>query len=184
MKLRKTLAAISLALASLGGLLVASGTPATAGTAGDVRAAKAATAGFTHTSDATKAGYGLLKDAAGIACISMKGMGGMGVHYVNGSLVDSKIQLRHPEAIVYRFTNNGHLREAALEYLVVRSAWEAANGAGAARPELFGHRFNLTKAGNRFGLPAFYSLHAWLWYDNPAGRFTMWNPKVHCPAGI
>ena len=28
----------------------------------------------------------------------------MGVHYVNGSLVDGKIQVRHPEALVYRFT--------------------------------------------------------------------------------
>jgi hypothetical protein len=111
-------------------------------------------------------------------------MGAMGVHYANGSLVDSKIQLRHPEAAVYRFTTNGHLKLAALEYLVLRKDWRAVHGANAARPRLFGHRFNLTPAGNRFGLPAYYSLHAWLWYDNPAGRFTMWNPRVHCPAGI
>jgi hypothetical protein len=49
---------------------------------------------------------------------------------------------------------------------------------------LFGHRFNFTPGGNRFGLPAFFSLHAWLWYDNPAGTFEMFNPRVHCPAGI
>jgi hypothetical protein len=171
-------------LVALAGLLVPFSAPATAGAASEVSAAKAATDGFTYPAAARQAGYGLLKDAAGIACISMKGMGAMGVHYVNGSLVDSKIQVRHPEAIVYRFPTNGHLKEAALEYIVLRSAWEAANGADAARPELFGHRFNLTKAGNRFGLPAFYSLHAWLWYDNPAGQFKMWNPKVYCPAGI
>jgi hypothetical protein len=181
MSRRTTFAGILVALA---GLLVQFGVPATAGTASEVRAAKAATAGFTQPAGAAKAGYGLLKDKNGVACIAMKGMGAMGVHYANGSLVDSKIQVRHPEAAVYRFTFNGHLKLAALEYLVLRKDWRAAHGAHAPRPRLFGHRFNLTPNNNRFGLPAFYSLHAWLWYPNPAGRFTMWNPRVHCPKGI
>ena len=33
---------------------------------------------------------------------------------------------------------------------------------------------------NRFGLPAFYSLHAWIWKHNPSGTFSMWNPNVSC----
>jgi hypothetical protein len=147
-----------------------------------VTAAKNATAGFTRTHAAKKAGYALLKDADGIACIDMKGMGGMGVHYANGNLVDGKIQVRHPEALVYRFTHNGHLKLSALEYLVTVDAWRANHPTG--RPELFGHRFNLTPDGNRFGLPAFFSLHAWLWYDNPSGTYQMFNPKVYCPEGI
>jgi hypothetical protein len=176
----RTLAAVALGVAALLAPLAA---PATAGPAHQVKVAKAATQGFTHTAAAKKAGYGLLKDAAGIACIDMKGMGGMGIHYANPSLVpDGKIQVRHPEALVYRFAKNGHLRLAALEYLVLKADWRANHPTG--RPELFGHRFNFTPAGNRFGLPAFFSLHAWLWYDNPAGTYTMWNPKVHCPAGI
>jgi hypothetical protein len=179
MRTPRTLGAIALAVAALLAPLTA---PATAGTAHQVKVAKAATADFTHPAGAKKAGYGLLKDAAGIACIDMKGMGGMGVHYANGALVDGKIQLRHPEAIVYRFTTNGHLKMAALEYLVTRDAWRANHPTG--RPSLFGHRFNFTPDGNRFGLPAFYSLHAWLWYDNPAGKFAMFNPRVNCPAGI
>jgi hypothetical protein len=178
---RTTAAGAALAIVAL--LLAVTGSAA-AGTAGQVSAAKAATKGFTHPAAAQASGYGLLKDAKGIACIAMKGMGGMGVHYANGSLVDSKIQVRHPEALVYRFTNNGHLRLAALEYLVLRKDWRAANGAGAPRPELFGHRFNFTPAGNRFGLPAYFSLHAWLWDKNPAGKYQMWNPTVHCPSGI
>ena len=113
----------------------------------------------------------------------MKGMGGMGVHYANGDLVpDGKIQLRHPEALVYRFAKNGHLKLAALEYLVLKADWRANHPTG--RPELFGHRFNFTPKGNRFGLPAYFSLHAWLWYDNPAGTYQMFNPRVYCPAGI
>lgn len=174
-----TLAGIALAAAALLAPLAA---PATAGATPQVAVARHATHGFTHTSAAKKAGYGLLKDADGIACIAMKGMGAMGVHFANGALVDDKIQLRHPEALVYRFVRNGYLRLAALEYLVTRKAWRTNHPTG--RPELFGHRFNFTPAGNRFGLPAYFSLHAWVWYDNPAGRFTMWNPKVHCPPGI
>jgi len=178
-KAPRTLGAIALAVAALLAPLTA---PATAGTAHQVAAAKAATKGFTHPPAAKKAGYALLKDAAGIACIGMKGMGGMGVHYANGTLVDGKIQVRHPEALVYRFTTNGHLRLAALEYLVTRDAWRVNHPTG--RPELFGHRFNFTPDGNRFGLPAFYSLHAWLWYKNPAGTYKMFNPRVYCPEGI
>jgi hypothetical protein len=181
MRARLTVAASLLALF---GLLMPVTASATAGPDAQVSAARAATSGFTHPLAARQAGYGLLKDSAGIACIAMKGMGGMGVHYANGSLVDSKIQLRHPEALVYRFTTNGHLKLSALEYLVLRKDWRAAHGANAPRPTLFGHRFNLTPAGNRFGLPAYFSLHAWVWHPNPAGEFTMWNPTVHCPAGI
>ena len=179
MRGRAVLAGVLVALA---GLLVPFTAPATAGVAGQVAQARAATHTFTHPGAAQKKGYALLKDAKGIACIAMPGMGAMGVHYANGSLVDGKIRLRHPEALVYRFTVNGHLKLAALEYLVVRRAWRAAHPTG--RPSLFGHRFNLTPAGNRFGLPAFFSLHAWVWDTNPAGRFTMWNPTVHCPGGI
>jgi hypothetical protein len=147
-----------------------------------IRAAMTATKGYPHPPAAKAAGYALLKDANGVACIAMKGMGAMGVHYANGSLVDGRIQVRHPEALVYRFAKNGHLRLSALEYLVLRKVWRQHHPTG--RPELFGHRFNFTKAGNRFGLPAYFSLHAWLWYDNPAGKFQMWNPRVHCPVGI
>jgi hypothetical protein len=151
---------------------------------GDVAAARHATRTFTHPGAAKKDGYALLRDKRGIACIAMPGMGGMGIHYVDVPSVDGTVQLRHPEALVYRFTTNGHLKLAALEYVVPRQAWRAAHGQHAKRPTLFGHRFDFTPAGNRFGLPPFYSLHAWLWYPNPAGRFTMWNPRVHCPPGI
>ena len=35
-------------------------------------------------------------------------------------------------------------------------------------------------AGNRYGLPPFYELHAWLWQHNPSGFFEDWNPRVTC----
>ncbi len=145
-----------------------------------VTAARAATRQYRSFVNAKKAGYGLLKDSAGIACISKPGKGGMGIHFVNVDLVGTpRVSLKHPEALVYA-RENGHRRLVALEYVVLKQDWEKAHGANAHRPWLYGQRFNLTHAGNRYGLPAFYSLHAWIWKDNPAGRFMMWNPDVHC----
>jgi hypothetical protein len=46
---------------------------------------------------------------------------------------------------------------------------------------LFGQPFNLVPSPNRYGLDAFYELHAWAWEDNPSGAHADWNPKVLCP---
>ena len=101
----------------------------------DVRAARHATKHDRTPAQAKKHGWTtLVRDKNSIACIAMPGMGAMGVHYLNPSRLDGKIQLRKPEALVYRFGNNGHLRLAALEYLVLRSDWEKVHGANAPRP--------------------------------------------------
>ena len=55
--------------------------------------------------------------------------------------------------------------------------WDA-NGVGP--PILMGQLFDYMDAPNRFGLPAFYSLHVWAWKFNPEGVFSMWNPRVSC----
>jgi hypothetical protein len=178
----RVLAAALAAGVALSGVVLAP--PASATVRHDVHAVRHATKGFPTPGPAKKAGFGLLRDKDGIACIAMPGMGAMGIHYVKGSRLDGNIRLRQPEALVYRFVNNGHLRLAAVEYVVTRQAWEQVHGANAPRPVLFGHKFNRTLAGNRFGLPEYYSLHAWVWKHNPAGRFQMWNPKVYCPPGI
>ena len=137
-----------------------------------------ATAKYTRLSVAQHDQYGKLLDKDGIACIDMPGMGAMGVHYVNGDLVKTdSIDPLHPEALVYEPETRNRSRLVALEYIVDKAAWDAKHSTA---PALFGHRFNSTPAGNRFGLPAYYSLHVWLFKHNPAGEFTMWNPEVHC----
>ena len=144
--------------------------------------ARNATAAFQNF-DNLPAEFGELKDTAGIACIDMPAMpgmpaGAMGIHYVNGTRVGDPREIAgRPEAIIYEPQANGKLRLVAVEYVVLQSAWDATHSS---RPVLFGQEFNFTPAGNRFGLPPFYSLHAWIWKHNPAGMFAMFNPDVTC----
>lgn len=162
------------------------GTAAAAAGNAEMSLVKQETAKFADLAVAKSAGYGLLKDKQGISCIAMDPMpgmatGAMGVHYASPALVgDGQLDVHTPEALVYRPVAGGKLRLAALEYVVIKQAWDAKhNGA----PVMFGHRFNTTPAGNRFGLPAFYSLHVWLFQRNPSGEFAMWNPLVKCGSG-
>jgi hypothetical protein len=154
-----------------------------------------ATDRFHSIAVAEQNGYGLLLDVDKIACIDMppmpgmrgmqgmKGMpatGAMGVHWAKGALVgDGKIDPNQPESMVYAPGRDGTLTLAAVEYVVLKADWDAKHRYA---PVLFGHRFATTDAPNRFGLPAFYSLHVWAWKHNPAGTFEMFNPNVVCPA--
>jgi hypothetical protein len=105
-------------------------------------------------------------------------MGAMGVHYVKGDLVgDDRAEPLRPEALVYEPVEGNKLRLVAVEYVIFQAAWDAHHQSP---PKLFGQKFALTSAPNRFGLDAFYSLHAWVWKHNPAGTFAMWNPRVSC----
>ncbi len=152
---------------------------ALADTNADLDAAREATERFvTRVGAAEHAGFGIFRDAAGIACIAQPGLGGMGVHYVNGARVgDTVLDPAAPEALVYEPGSFGRMRLAALEYIVFKEAWDATH---TGPPTLFGVPFDLTPAPNRFGIPAFYALHAWIWKDNPAGMFMPWNPRVTC----
>jgi hypothetical protein len=148
-------------------------------------ALRSATNKFHSIAVAEQHGYGLLTDAKGVACIDMPSMpgmpgGGMGVHWADSKLVgDPAVVAKHPEAMVYAPGAHGTLTLAAVEYVVLRKDWNATHKH---RPRLYGHTFNLTPAPNRFGLPAYYSLHVWAWRHNPAGMFQMWNPQVSCPS--
>ncbi len=136
------------------------------------------TAGDRDIQHAQNFGYRFFTDTKGVACIAMPGMGAMGVHFVFGKRVANPAEgYRRPEAMVYRIDKAGQLRLAAVEYVTLASAWQAHHKGV---PRLFGQRFSLTPAGNRYGLPAYYSLHAWVWYHNPAGMFAPYNPRVHC----
>jgi hypothetical protein len=143
-------------------------------------AARAATATFHDISVAKAAGFGELKDAAGIACID-NAAGGMGIHYVNGGRIDGVLDPAAPEVLVYEPQPDGSMRLGALEYVIFASAWT-----GEGPPQLYGHEFHYMPGQdephpNRYGLPAFWELHAWVWNHNARGVFNDWNPAVTCP---
>ena len=170
-----------LALATLAAAVAAAGVQVVgslaSGGESQFAGARNATARYHNLSAAEADGYAIFRDAQGIACIDSS-QGGMGVHYVRGDLVgDTTLDPEHPEALVYAPNSAGQLRLAALEYIVFQAPWDAAHSDA---PSMFGQTFNLTPAGNRFGIPAFYSLHAWVWEPNSDGMLQPWNPRVNC----
>ncbi len=141
-----------------------------------VRAA-VATAPFLRFENAAPGGYATqVADINGITCIAEPGQGAMGVHYL--SALDNAVQASKPQVLVYEPDGAGHNRLVALEYIVDQATWLQTHSGP---PKLFGQEFMFTPASNRFGLPAYYSLHAWIWKFNPSGTFAMWNPNVTCP---
>ena len=150
--------------------------------------ARTATAGFHDLASANAAGYSVkVADLAGITCIaSTDGTGAMGVHYLNPALAPElgdptavpSVNAETPELLVYEPGSKDKLHLVALEYLTLQARWDATHNAP---PSLFGRRFDFTPAGNRYGLPAFYSLHAWIWNHNPTSIFAPFNPEVTCP---
>jgi hypothetical protein len=105
----------------------------------------------------------------------------MGTHYLLGARIeDPSEDVTKPELVIYSTDKNGKLKLVAIEYVVLQSDW---NGAGHdAPPELLGQQFTLVQAGNRYGLPPFYELHAWAWEKNKTGDFADYNPRVVCRA--
>ena len=135
-----------------------------------------ATARYHDVDRAIADGYSLrLPDVSGNTCIEEPGEGAMGVHMVNTALLDSTIDSKQPEVLVYEPKSRDRLRLVAVEYVVFESAWT-----GSEPPELFGTEFDYVPEGNRYGLPAFYALHSWIWKHNPSGLLYAWNPRVDC----
>ena len=166
-------------VATIAIVLLATPSPANAGAA-DLSTARAGTARFHQLEEADAAGYTVLvRDLAGITCITSPGVGVMGIHYANGlALGDAVLDPAKPEALVYQPLPNGKLRLVAAEYIVFQGAWlTAGNTTG---PTLFGQPLKLIPMGNRYGLPPFYEIHAWIWQNNPDGMFKDWNPSGSC----
>jgi uncharacterized protein DUF4242 len=89
-----------------------------------------------------------------LGCVTSPQGGAMGIHYVNGDLVgDGKLDASRPEALMYE-PKDGKLDLVGVEYI--------------------------DTSPNRYGIPAYYSLHVWAWRHNPTGVFGDWNPKVSC----
>lgn len=113
-------------------------------------------------------------------CVSGDDWGAMGLHYVNGALVNSGIlDATRPQIVIYEPMPDGTLKLIGADYLLIANVW---NGSHSGPPELMGQLFHLFDSPNRFGLPPFYTLHVWAWKDNPNGTFVNWHPNVSCDA--
>jgi hypothetical protein len=139
-----------------------------------VKVVREATERFKNVAVAEREGYGLL-----FGCVSGGDWGAMGLHFVNLPLVvDGELDPAHPEIVIYEPAPNGPLRITGADYLVFAADWDVKHPGEP--PQLMGQLLHLFEAPNRFGLPAFYTLHVWAWKENPAGTFVNWHPKVSC----
>lgn len=92
----------------------------------------------------------------------------MGWHYLNEGLLDADFDIEKPELLVYAPWPNGELKLVAVEYAVPHTL-------SADPPEGFTGEDDEWYLEPEFDL---WTLHAWVWYNNPDGIFTPFNPRV------
>ena len=94
--------------------------------------------------------------------------GAQGVHYLNPSLVDDKVELLKPELLMYEPGPNGQMNLVGVDYVVPLNLSNTA-------PTLLG--VDLSALGAPLNV---WAVHIWAWRPNPLGAFAQWNPKVSC----
>ena len=159
------------ALISTAALVVACGhnpAPATGpDVSKDLEVVRNATRAFQDTAVAHAAGYPTANQSA---CLSDSAQGAMGQHYVNRALVDDKVELEHPEILLYEPAADGKLKLVAVEYIIpYRLVPREAEA-----PRIFGRPLRQNDP------LKLWNLHVWAWSKNPAGLFAEWNPSVKC----
>ncbi len=138
-----------------------------------VKTVREATERFRDVAVAEAEGYQLM-----FGCVSGPDSGAMGLHYVNLALVgDGELDPTRPEIVIYEPGPNGRRRLIGADFLVFAADWDKK---GIGTPQLMGQLMHLIESPNRYGLPAFYTLHVWAWKDNPTGMFVNWHAKVSC----
>ncbi len=130
-----------------------------------LKSVRNATSKFHSTTQAINAGY-----QPDDHCVSVPGLGGMGYHWVNPSLVDPVFDPLKPEVVLYAPGPGGSLQLVAVEYIVIN--------AGQPRPSFSGQLFDV--GGTPVPAPH-WSLHVWVHETNPSGIFMPFNPNISCP---
>jgi hypothetical protein len=138
-----------------------------------VKKVRESTARFRDPAAAEAEGYQLM-----FGCVTGPDSGAMGLHYVNMTFVlDGVLDPARPEIVIYEPLPNGRRRLIGADFLVFAAEWDAKQ---VGTPQLEGQLLHLIESPNRYGLPAFYTLHVWAWKDNPTGMFVNWHAKVSC----
>src|SRR5688572_32195928 len=96
------------------------------------------------------------------------GLGAMGFHATNPSLLRGPIDAKRPQALMF----DAHGQLLGVEYEIMADAAREV-------PELFGRAF--TKLPAHAGVAhEHYALHLWFIF-NPSGQFADFNPRLSCP---
>jgi len=132
----------------------------------DLERIRNATAAFKSLDAAVAAGY----QRNVPQCIAHPTLGGMGYHHTNDALLDDKLDLDHPEILVYAKTATGEYKLNGVEFYVPYSA----HPRDAAPPVIMGQQLTPFDPGK------FWYRHVWVWTDNPSGVFADWDPDVKC----
>ena len=130
-----------------------------------------ATRKYLNVNNAKYAGY-----APFLGCVTGPDFGAMGIHYVNGALLNGELYADQPQALIYEPEGN-RKRLVGVEYILDAKTWLKNNPNP---PVLEGQVFQLVASPNRFNLPTFFELHVWAWRNNPLGAFVDWNTRVSC----
>jgi len=132
-----------------------------------LKSVRRATARFNSTAQAIRAGY-----EPDDHCVAVPALGGMGYHWVKPALVGPTWEPEAPQALLYAPGPGGNLRLVGVEYIVIDI------GQPQPHPHFGDQPFDVG------GTPIeddHYSLHVWLYEENPAGMFAPFNPNVSCP---
>jgi hypothetical protein len=133
-----------------------------------------ATKQYLDVNNAVAAGYQPF-----LGCVTGQDHGAMGVHYVNGTLLNAgEIDASHPQALIYEPLKSGKMQLVGVEFIVFSGPWLTNNNN--TPPVLEGQVFQYVDSPNRFNIPAFFELHVWAWRDNPQGAYVDWNNHVTC----
>jgi len=130
----------------------------------DVARVREATEKFKSTEAAEAAGYKRVTD-----CVEHQPHGAMGYHFQNNALLDTTLDVDHPEVLVYERRPDGAFKLNGVEFLVPIPAWTASEP-----PQIMGQAL---KRADKLGI---WYLHVWTWEPSPSGLFADWNPRVKC----
>jgi hypothetical protein len=127
----------------------------------DVAKVRAATASQVHR--------GAVRLATSVTdCVEYQPAGD-GYHFQNNALLDTTLDVDHPEVLVYERKPDGEFKLNGVEFLVPISAWTSTEP-----PTVMGQAL---KRADRLGI---WYLHVWTWEPSPSGLFADWNPRVKC----
>ena len=177
LSVRTTSAALALSLAAVACVRhsMTAAAPAAATTAGydaqvtrGLEQLRAATKPFQSLDSAVVVGYA--RDVPD--CLVHEHHGAMGYHHINSKFVDNRVDIAHPEILLYQRMPDGQYRLNGVEFIVPYRAWARDSVAPVVMGQQLKHEDNLK----------IWYLHTWAWTKNSDGLFADFNPDVTCPA--